>query len=53
MQKVAWPMAIVSRPSDTPSTCVKVELSAMPVTIPGNAIGRMTRNDTASRPKKP
>ena len=52
MQNVAWPMTIVNRPSDTPSTCVKVELSAMAVTMPGSAIGRMTRNETASRPKK-
>ena len=33
-------------------TSVKVELSAMPVTMPGSAIGRMTRNEIASRPKK-
>ena len=52
MQNVAWPMTIVRRPSDTPSTCVKVELSAMPVTMPGSAIGSTTRNETASRPKK-
>ena len=35
-----------------PSTWVKVELSAIPVTIPGRAIGRMTRNEIVSRPKK-
>ena len=29
-----------------------VAFSAMPVTIPGSAIGRMTRNEIASRPKK-
>jgi hypothetical protein len=52
MQNVAWPMTIVSSPSDTPSTCVKVELSAMAVTIPGSAIGSTTRKETASRPKK-
>ena len=52
MQKVAWPMIDVKRPSDTPSTCVKVALSAMPVTMPGSAIGSTTRNETASRPKK-
>ena len=34
-----------------PRTCVNVELSAMPVTIPGSAIGRMTRNEIVSRPK--
>ena len=37
---------------DTPSTCVNVALSAMPVTMPGSAIGSTTRNETASRPKK-
>ena len=31
---------------------MKVELSAMPVTIPGSAIGRITRNEIVSRPKK-
>src|SRR3954451_1985408 len=31
---------------------VKNELRAMPVMIPGSAIGSTTRNDTASRPKK-
>src|SRR5512143_758424 len=28
------------------------ERSAMPVMMPGSAIGRMTRNEIASRPKK-
>ena len=35
-----------------PKTWVKVELSAIPVTIPGSAIGRMTRKEIVSRPKK-
>ena len=35
-----------------PSTWVKVLLSATPVTIPGSAIGRMTRKEIVSRPKK-
>ena len=35
-----------------PSTWVKVALSAIPVTMPGSAIGRMTRNEIVSRPKK-
>ena len=35
-----------------PSTWVKVLLSATPVTIPGRAIGRMTRKEIVSRPKK-
>ena len=30
----------------------KNEFSAMPVMIPGSAIGRTSRNDTDSRPKK-
>jgi hypothetical protein len=52
MQNVAWPAITVSRLNEIPSTCVKVSDSATPVTIPGNAIGRITRNDTVSRPKK-
>jgi hypothetical protein len=31
---------------------VNVSLKATPVTMPGSAIGRTTRNDTVSRPKK-
>src|SRR5438034_11800785 len=31
---------------------VKNELSAMPVMIPGSAIGRTSKNETDSRPKK-
>ena len=31
---------------------LKNEFSAMPVTTPGSAIGRTSRNVTASRPKK-
>ena len=34
-----------------PSTCVNVSESATPVTIPGSAIGKMTMNETVSRPK--
>ena len=30
---------------------MKVEFRATPVTIPGSAIGRMTRNEIVSRPK--
>ena len=44
-------MTRVSKPRSIPRTCVKVELSAIPVTMPGSAMGRMTRNETASRPK--
>ncbi len=52
MQKVAWPTITVKRLSGTPRTWVKVLLSATPVTIPGSAIGRITRNEIVSRPKK-
>jgi hypothetical protein len=34
-----------------PSTSRNVALSAMPVTMPGSASGRMTRNEIVSRPK--
>ena len=51
MQKVAWPTITVNRLRSMPRTCVKVSLSATPVTIPGSAIGRMTRNEIVSRPK--
>src|SRR5262245_23654816 len=51
MQKVACPAITVSRLRSTPSTWVKVLLSATPVTTPGSAIGRTTRNEIVSRPK--
>src|SRR6476659_2491996 len=54
MQNVAWPITIVH--SDGLIWCtgllLKNELSAMPVTTPGSAIGRTSRNVIASRPKK-
>ena len=52
MQNVAWPTTTVNRPRLTLKIWVKVSLSASPVTIPGRAIGRMTRNEIVSRPKK-
>ena len=53
MQKVAWPTITVNRRQvRRSSTCVKVAFSAMPVTIPGSASGRITRNEIVSRPKK-
>ncbi len=55
MQKVAWPTITVNRPRPTPSgarTVPKAELRAMPVTMPGSAMGRTTTKDTVSRPKK-
>src|SRR2546426_9432423 len=54
MQKVAWPITIVH--SDGlmwwSGLLEKNELSAMPVTTPGRAIGRTSRKVIASRPKK-
>ena len=52
MQKVAWPMITVSRLRLIPQTWVKVSLRAIPVTIPGRAIGRMITKEIVSRPKK-
>src|SRR5919198_907981 len=51
MQNVAWPITIVQRdgwiePNE------KNEFRAMPVITPGKAMGRTSRNETASRPKK-
>jgi hypothetical protein len=51
MQKVAWPMTIVVSENCTPPNA-KNEFSAIPVMIPGSAIGRTSTNETASRPKK-
>jgi hypothetical protein len=50
MQKVACPMTIVNSPSGTSNVANVVE-SAMPVTMPGSAIARMTTNEIVSRPK--
>ena len=55
MQNMAWPTMIVNSPSEIPngsSTSRKVAFSAMPVTIPGSASGRITTNEIVSRPKK-
>src|SRR3954452_15200009 len=52
MQKVAWPTITVNRLRLMPRTWVKVSLRATPVTIPGSAIGRTTRNEIVSRPKE-
>jgi hypothetical protein len=50
-QNVACATTSVSRDSGTPRIVRKALFSAMPVTMPGNAIGRITSSDTASRPK--
>jgi hypothetical protein len=52
MQKVAWPTITVKRLSGTSRTWVKVLEIATPVTIPGRAIGRITKKEIVSRPKK-
>src|SRR4051795_647435 len=51
MQKVACPTMIVVSEKMTPRL-LKNEFSAMPVMIPGSAIGSTSTRDTASRPKK-
>src|SRR3989442_7392787 len=54
MQKVEWPITIVQSEGVRWWTgfCPKNELSAIPVTTPGRAIGRTSRKVIASRPKK-
>src|SRR3977135_2155891 len=51
MQKVACPTMMVVSEKLTPLKLMN-EFSAMPVMIPGRAIGRTSRNEIASRPKK-
>ena len=51
MQKVACPAMRVSRLSP-PRKPVNSVLSAMPVTIPGRAIGSTSSRETLCRPKK-
>src|SRR5919202_1105157 len=50
MQKVAWPITIVQSENWNAAN-EKNELSAIPVMTPGRAIGRITTNETRSRPK--
>ena len=48
-------MMIVHRLNDSPISwppMLIAELSAMPVTMPGNASGRIRKKETVSRPKK-
>ena len=55
MQNVAWPRITVKRPNEIPSgtsTVLNAELSAIPVTMPGKAIGRITRKLIDCLPKK-
>ena len=51
MQNVAWPTMIARTPRGSP-TVANVVLRAMPVTMPGSAIGKIRTKDTTSRPKK-
>ena len=50
MQNVAWPITIVQMLNGI-SKLLIVELRAMPVTMPGSAIGSTSKNDTAFLPK--
>src|SRR3954447_19341527 len=50
MQNVACPITIVSNENRTPPNA-KNEFSAIPVMMPGSAIGSTRTNDTTSRPK--
>ena len=55
MQNVEWPTMTVNSPKSMPigRSVVAIALdSAMPVTMPGSAIGSTTRIDTVLRPKK-
>ena len=52
MQNVACATTIVRKPRSQPNIVRNALLSAMPVTMPGSAIGRMISSETASRPKK-
>src|SRR2546421_9925836 len=51
MQNVAWPITIVQYERLMVQNW-KNEFSAMPVMIPGSAIGSRSSSETASRPKK-
>ena len=54
MQNVAWPITIVHNDGVMwwMGLFEKKELSAIPVTTPGSAIGSTSRNVIVSRPKK-
>src|SRR5574343_1665222 len=51
MQNVAWPVTMVSMPDSSPAS-LNADSSAMPVTMPGKAIGRMNSSVIVSLPKK-
>src|SRR6266850_776512 len=50
-QNVAWPATIVIVENEMSARLI-AERNAIPVTIPGSAIGRITRYETVSLPKK-
>ena len=50
MQNVACAITIVTNPSSQPKIVRNALFSAIPVTMPGSAIGRITSSDTVSRP---
>ena len=50
MQNVACPITIVVSENVSPEKLMN-EFNAMPVMIPGSAIGSTNRNEIASRPK--
>jgi hypothetical protein len=50
MQNVAWPTTMARKPSGK-SICANVVDNAMPVTMPGRAIGNTTMNEIVSLPK--
>ena len=53
MQNVACPMMTVAVPNRMPQEVLNAALSAMPVTMPGSAIGRITRKLTVVAPEEP
>src|SRR4026207_724580 len=50
MQKVAWPSTMVQNEKSS-SMMLNAERSAMPVMMPGSAIGTTNSSEIASRPK--
>ncbi|MCY1557478.1 hypothetical protein D9M68_943280 [compost metagenome] len=50
-QKVAWPMTMVSIPGSIPRP-LNAESRAMPVMMPGRAMGRISISEMPSLPKK-
>src|SRR5690242_5378054 len=50
MQKVAWPRTMVHVENGM-SNRLNAERSEIPVMMPGSAMGRITSNEMASRPK--